>query len=259
MEVSDVFGIQPLAEATKIAIDKSFTGLSVFLEKVFLPGLQEFGFYIKDQVREWRLMNALKVMDKAKDRLTFKNDELQILANPRVGLSILQECSMVDDTELQDMWAGIFASSCTIDGKDDSNIIFVDLLKRMSVVEARILKYACENCIKTIYPNRLIIAETIEITFEELKIITGVEDIYRLDRELDHMLSLSLLADGTFGPFGGFTTTDINLKAGITPTALALNLYYKSNAINISQIDFWGDKLQMYKEDNEAMSNKIKE
>ena len=115
-------------------LKKTFNGLGAFLEVVFKPGLQELGFLIKDQVRQWRLKNALRVMEKARGKLYFENGELQIKANARVGLSIIENCSMVDDDELQDMWAGFFASSCTEDGKDDSNIIFVDLLRRMSVV-----------------------------------------------------------------------------------------------------------------------------
>ena len=150
MEVKDVIGLEPVSEAAKIAVEKSCNGLGVFLEAVFKPGLQELGFLIKEQVRQWRLNNALRVMDKARGKICFEDGELQIKANARVGLSIIENCSMVDDPELQDMWAGLFASSCTEDGKDDSNIIFVDLIKRMSVVEARILKYACENCRKKI-------------------------------------------------------------------------------------------------------------
>lgn len=249
-KTKSILGIEPVAEATKTIIDKSFNGLGVFLEKVFQPGLEEFGYLIKDKVRQWRLFNALKVMDKAKGRLGFENNELQILANARVGLSILDECSMIDDEELQDMWAGLFASSCTIDGMDDSNMIFVDLLKRISTVEARILKYGCVHCRKEIYPSGLIVpSETLEVSLEKLEEITGLTDVNRLDRELDHMTSLSLLLKGLFTPSAGFRISRPDLTAIITPSALALNLFYKTNAINCTPRDFWGDQLEEHKEE----------
>ena len=255
-KIKDIFGIEPVAETTKTIIDKSFNGLGVFLEKVFQPGLEEFGYLIKDQVRQWRLFNALKVMDKAKGRLGFENNELQILANARVGLSILDECSMIDDEELQDMWAGLFASSCTIDGMDDSNMIFVDLLKRISAVEARILKYGCERCRKEIYPSGLIVPyETFEVTLEKLEEITGITDVNRLDRELDHMESLSLFTNGIFEPRAGFKISRPGLTAVITPSALALNLFYKTNSINCTPRDFWGDQLEEYKEDKNGANS----
>lgn len=238
MEVKDILGIEPVAESAKIVIEKTFSGLGEFLEAVFLPGLQEFGFLIKDQVRTWRLNNALSVMDKAKGKLNYEDGELQIKANARVGLSIIDNCSIVDNSELQDMWAGLFASSCTEDGKDDSNIIFIDLLKRMSVIEARILKYSCENSRKRIFPNGLIVGDELVISLDDLISITGIDDLYRLDRELDHMNSLSLLK-----PYGGFVAYEKSLEANISPSALALNLYYKCTEVNKSEKEFWGDSL----------------
>ena len=47
---------------------------------------------------------------------------------------------------------------CTPDGHDDSNMNFVDLLRRMSSVEAKVIDYACRNCKKIIHPNKLITA-----------------------------------------------------------------------------------------------------
>lgn len=58
MEVKDILGIEPLAEATKIVIEKTYNGLGTFLRKVFEPGSEEIGFLLKDQVRRWRLNNV---------------------------------------------------------------------------------------------------------------------------------------------------------------------------------------------------------
>lgn len=126
--------------------------------------------------------------------------------------------------------------------KDDSNIIFVDILKRLSSVEARVLAYACKNCPKVIYPNGLIVAGTIRINFQDLVSITGIEDVYRLDREFDHLASLSLFSE-SYWSARGFSIEDNSFTADITPSALGLNLYYKTHCYKCSIAEFWQNEL----------------
>ena len=170
----------------------------------------------------------------------------------------MEGCSEVDNEELQDLWAGLFASSCTPDGKDDSNMNFVDLLRRMSSVEAKIIDYACSNSKKYIYPNKLIIADRLFVPFNALASIAGTDDIYRLDSELDHMRSIELLnqGDALEGTGGGFTVSDTTPEANITPSALALNLYFKTHSTGKSPKEFWGDKLISRNDADDEQQNK---
>ena len=244
-EIHDIFGLKPIGEAQLEVIRAAIKGVSTFLDIVFKPGLEELGYLMKDEVRYWRLNNILRMLNKAQGKLEFDGQNLNLTANARVGLNIMEGCSEVDNEELQDLWAGLFASSCTPDGKDDSNMNFVDLLRRMSSVEAKIIDFACKNSTKFLYPNKLIMSDGLTIPFETLVEITGTNDIYRLDSELDHMRSIELLVDSdTFGGGGGgFTASDIDMEANITPSPLALNLYYRTHSTGKSPIEFWGDKL----------------
>lgn len=261
MEINDILGLKPESEAQAENTKAAIKGVSSFLKVVFKPGLEELGYIIKDEIRYWRLNNILSMLNLAQGKLDFDGKELNLTANARVGLSIMEECSNVDNEELQDLWAGLFSSSCTPDGRDDSNMNFVDLLRRMSSVEAKILDYACRNCNKYIYPNQLIIAENITVSFETLVKIAGTNDRYRLDSELDHMRSIELLLQG--GSFadsgGGFTASDNSLEANITPSPLALNLYFKTHSLGISPKVFWGDKLIPRNEeaDNQKQQDEI--
>lgn len=248
MEINDILGIKPIGEAGLEATKASIKGVSSFLELVFKPGLEELGHLIKDEVRLWRLNNIIRTLEKAQGKMEFDGKDLSLTANARVGLNIMEGCSEVDNEELQDLWAGLFASSCTPDGKDDSNMNFVDLLRRMSSVEAKIIDYACKNSIKFLYPNKLILSDGLNVSFDTLVGITGTNDIYRLDSELDHMRSIELLVHGdTFeGGGGGFTASDTELDANITPSPLALNLYYRTHTTGKTPIEFWGDTLKLY-------------
>lgn len=242
MEIHDILGIEPIGKAGLELTKSAISGVSSFLSYVFKPGLEEIGYMARDEVRMWRLNNILRMLEKAKGKMCFDGQELNLCANARVGLSIMECCSEVDSDELQELWAGLFVSSCTPDGRDDSNMNFVDLLRRMSSVEARIIDYACRNCKKSLFPNKLIVANELTITFPELAKIAGTTDIYRLDSELDHMRSIELFASG-FLNGGGFSAYGVELDADITPSALALNLYYKTHSSGMSPIEFWGDSL----------------
>ena len=261
MEINDILGLKPESEAQAENTKAAIKGVSSFLKIVFKPGLEELGYIFKDEIRYWRLNNILSMLNLAQGKMEFDGKEINLTANARVGLSIMEGCSEVDNKELQDLWAGLFASSCTSDGQDDSNMIFVDLLRRMSSVEAKILDYACRNCNKYIYPNQLIIAEGITVPFDTLVNIAGTDDNYRLDSELDHMRSIELLLQG--GSFadsgGGFTASDNSLEANITPSPLALNLYFKTHSLGISPKVFWGDKLIPRNEeaDNQKQQDEI--
>lgn len=247
-KVKDILGIEPLSEAGYEITKGTIESISAFLNCVFKPGLEELGYLTKDKIRYWRLKNIIRTLEKAKGKMTFDGQSLQLTANARVGLSIMEGCSVVDNQVLQNMWAGLFVSSCTEDGYDDSNMNFVDLLKRMSSVEAKIIDYSCPHCMKILYPNKLIASQRLMVTYEKLVEITGVDDVYRLDHEMDHMRSMELLETGdTFTPGGGFSTIDNELSANITPSPMALNLYYKTHSNGKSQIELWGDKLTLYK------------
>ncbi len=228
----DILGIKPIGDAANTTVEKSFQGIEGFLKSVCVPALDEVGLLLRDKVRNWRLNNILSILDKAKGKLHFENEELKIQAHPRVALAIIENGSLNDNDEVQEMWAGLFASSCTKSGQEDENLIFVDLLKQLTNAQARILKYSSESVRKIIHENGLIVGDDLTLECKALIEISGINEIHRLDRELDHLRSLDLLS-------GGFVANDINLVAEISPTPLALNLYVKSQGHNSDPALFW--------------------
>lgn len=228
----DLLGIKAIGDSANTTVTKSFQGVEGFLKSVCVPALDEIGLLLKDKVRSWRLNNILSIIEKAKGKIGFQEGQLQIQAHPRVALSIIDNGSLNDNDEVQEMWAGLFASSCTTSGQEDENLIFVDLLKQLTNGEAKILRFACESSRKILHENGLVVGEHLEIDCNKLIEISGVKEIHRLDRELDHLRSLSLIE-------GGFNAKDNTLAADISPSALALNLYVKSQGHNTDPLLFW--------------------
>lgn len=240
----DILGIKPIGDAINTTVTKSFEGLEGFLKLVCAPALEEVGLLMKDQVRHWRLNNVMKILEKAHGKIEFKGNKLEMKAHPRVALSIIENGSLIDNDEVQQLWAGLFVSSCTKDGQDDENLIFVDLLKQLTVLEARIINYVCLSVQKVEHASGLIVPNTrLFVKSEELFEITGLQDLHRIDRELDHLKSLDLIGGQLSG---GFNSGDSTLTADITPTALALNLYIKTQGYNGNPVEFWKDNIVTY-------------
>lgn len=251
----DIFGIQPVASAIDSTVKKSLEGIQGFVELVCKPALGEIGLLAQDQIRFWRLNNVIRMLEKSKGKLEFEGDSFQLKSNPRIGLSIIENSSYVDNEGLLDMWAGLFASSCSENGQDDENLIFVDILKRLTSAQAKIVKYSVENCRKILYPNGLVLPENgLEIHADNLKELTGISNIHRIDRELDSLRTMGLFPDLS----GGFTVDAPDLIAGITPTYLALSLYIRCEGSSSDPDKYWSDIITE-EEYNKEMELKAKE
>ena len=117
----DAFGIRPYGKALEKAVDEA----RIFLEAVCLPAAQEFGLLLRDKVIRWRLKNAIAIVQEAKRMLEDQGGYAGLSAPPRVIIKVLEEGSCVDAAEVQKMWAGLLASSCTKHANNEVNLIFL--------------------------------------------------------------------------------------------------------------------------------------
>lgn len=237
----DILGVKSLGDATNTIITKSIGGIELFLKIVCKPAFEEFGLMLGDKVRHWRVNNIINVLEKSQDKLEFRDNKLELKINPRIALGIIENASLTDENELQDLWSGLFAASCNHDEKNDENIIFIDFLKSITCTQAKILKYVCENSIKVIYNNGLMTSEKLILNVDKLKEISGILDLYRLDRELDHLAHLNLIGQDIFNGSGGIKISDFT--ANVTPTTLALNLYVRCNGYNGDPQFYWTNNI----------------
>jgi hypothetical protein len=131
--ISDLLGAKPIAESIHALTEASVKGSSAFLSRICLPAAKEVGLLLRDHVREWRADHANKIVAKAESLVSNQADFDKLQAHPRLVAKIIEQGSWADSDEVQNMWAGLLASSCAIDGFDDSNLIFVDLLSQITL------------------------------------------------------------------------------------------------------------------------------
>ncbi len=234
MEIKDVFGVGPVAEAGKRAVDSTFDAASAFLSRICLPASEEFGLLLKDKVKAWRASNALKITLKAERLHAATPSASETHAHPRLVGQIIEHGSWSESEEVQTMWAGLLASSCTIDGQDDSNLMFIDILSRLTISQVRVIDYACKTARVRKVRDGLIYPDKLMCTLDELKALSQIDDLHRLDRELDHLLSIGLLNLNEAG-------LDIRQQSvvGLTPSPLALQMYVRCNGVLNDPADYY--------------------
>lgn len=192
-EITDILGIKEYGEATKIVVKETMEGARAFLGRVCNPAAGEFGLLLQDKVRHWRNKNLIKTFLDT-ERILLEQGRKDDQVHPRMLHHVMESASLVDDVELQKMWSGILASSCNQDGKDDSNLVFMNLLDQLTAPQVKFVSYLCENSVKKISFDGLIYAEEVSIPKARLIEIWNGADIHRIDSELDSLRALDLIS-----------------------------------------------------------------
>jgi hypothetical protein len=226
-----VLGLQPISDSVKVVTQGTVDGASAFLSRICLPAAEEFGFLLKDKVSSWRANNAVKITDKAQKILEKKSNSLVVSAHPRIIYTAIENGSWAEDDFMQNFLAGILASACTPNGKDESNIIFINFLSQITTNQARIIDHICKNAKTYKGGTGLTLCERFEMEIDELLRVSGIKDIHQLDRELDHLRGLELIFEGLAYD---------NVKANVTPQSLCLQFYVRTQGYVGSPIDFFG-------------------
>lgn len=228
----DILGIKPVGDSIKSVTKATIDGAAAFLSRICLPAAEEFGLLLQDKVKNWRQNNIIRMLLKSEEKFNKFNKHQGGHAHPRLVSQIIEHGSWVDDQGVQELWAGLLSSSCSEDGLDESNLIFISILAQLTSLQARIINFACENAKKSITKAGWITTNAeLSIELKGLEKITLCSDFHRLDRELDHLRSLELVHEGFYPD---------STKAGITPTALALQLYVRCQGFIGSPIEYYG-------------------
>ncbi|MBK9326402.1 MAG: hypothetical protein IPN00_08730 [Hydrogenophilales bacterium] len=228
----DILGVKPVADAVSHVSKVTVDGASSFLSRICLPAAEEFGLLLQDKVRAWRAANAIRVVTEAQALLQKFEPMPDGHAHPRLVASVIEEGSWSDDATLQEMCGGLLASSCSQDGHDDSNLIFIGLLKQLTRVQVRLLRFSVEQAKKGTDSNGLItVIEPLMTDISTVLRVAEVDDIHRVDQELDHLRGSELIAEG-------FATG--RSQANLMPTALAINLYVRCQGYRGNAADYFG-------------------
>ncbi len=226
-------GIDSVGKIAENITDATIQGTSTVLGRICLPVAKEIGLWLRDKMKLYRSYNIINTIEKFERKRFQNNVEDNACANPRIIHEIIENCSWAEDPMVQDLWAGLIASSCSEAGTDDSNLIFVNIISQLTKIQALIIRYICEISVKCKFRNGLIVSKDLIVIASDLTSLADEIDIQRLDLEIDQLRHLGLIT-----PSSGFNDSDtVNLE--VTPTAVALHMYTRCSGSRLSPVDYF--------------------
>jgi hypothetical protein len=118
----------------------------------------------------------------------------------------------------------------------------VNLLSQLTAAEAKFLDRLCEEIDKEVSPGGTIRAVPTYFTLHNIMDVFGIDEFYRLHRELDHLASLNLAHFGLpeiLGEQALNFTNDKPIMVEGCPTPLALYMYIKCKGFGGSPIEYF--------------------
>jgi hypothetical protein len=209
-----------------IAAKSMNEAIGTLIAKVCYPAADELGESFANKIGEWRSRNIHGILKKTDEALC----DSSVYAHPRIAHHILDEGSWCGQDEVQSMWAGLLASSCTETGDDESNLVFINILRQLTSLQVNIINYVCENSEKSTTEFGWLLSGHFSMPLEDIVSVTGVDDVHRIDRELDQLRALELI-------FKGFEP--MSKKADLTLSPFALQMYARCKGNRGSPVEFF--------------------
>ncbi len=190
-----------------------------FLHRVSPDATPEVSRLLHEGLSNYRLESAVEIALRAERLLTFGIDLEPKHAPSGLVIRIIEDGSWADDPWVQQLWAGLLATSCTTEGRDESNVLYIDLFRQLTTTHTRILEAACTRPSKSRSGLGWTSSRTLTCTAKELTEIARCSDLIRIGRDLEYLADLELVTvkvDTSF--FSPIADTKIS------PTSLGLEL-----------------------------------
>ena len=167
-------------DGVKLSVGKEpAQALTKGLGDIFGLATESFGIFT-DKIRARRKINQLKLTKKIQEEAKSLNLTVEQLAN--IGLKELavieQHAILEEDETLQSMWAKLIVDSVS-NNEDKDNLTFMNILKEITPLQAKILKFYYEVIInKREIPSLGKVLKAVVVKNEILRHLDIDEDIF---------------------------------------------------------------------------------
>jgi hypothetical protein len=174
-----------------------------------------------------RTEKAMWIVHRAEKLLASQPHPERLRAHPQLITSILKHGSWADDFT-EHLWAGLLASSCTVDGTDESNTVFVDLLVNFTFHQSRIFVAGSIQALELMAGTNDPSSTPIVLTPEQMIRLTGMYDLSRLATSMSYLFTSGII-EKRFD-LTSYIPMD---KFDITPTRLGLDLFRRCQGLHL--------------------------
>jgi hypothetical protein len=197
-----------------------------FLRRICPPAAEEMKEMMHKTLSSVRVANAVDIAFKAERLLVNQPNAYNMVAHPGLMVRILEHGTWVDMEWIQELWAGLLASSCTFEGQDESNLVFINLLSRMAPLPTQILTAACAKATQAMAESASVSPYLLAFSAEEMAKITRSNNLTKIYRSIAELSELGLLERGPK------ISSSANSDTGkAKPTNLGLQMYARCQGI----------------------------
>ncbi|WP_348263702.1 hypothetical protein P8935_03870 [Telmatobacter sp. DSM 110680] len=197
-----------------------------FLCQICPSTVEEIKLALHQRLSNKRVASAVEIALKAQKLLAESEHVADKLAHPDMVRRILENGSWTADDWIRQWWAGLLVSSCSPDGLDTSNSVFIDLLAKLMPAHLHVLKFVCILDIGSAADGQAGAKRELYCTADELIEAVGSPSLARIQQTMGQLSSLGLLAEHSNPSY--ISVTDKG-KTRIEPTALGVNMYARCN------------------------------
>ncbi len=196
-----------------------------FLRRISPDAAERVEQLMRKGLSRQRCSSALAIAVKAEELLAFGSLTDRMRVHPDILVRVFEDGSWAEAEWLQHFWAGLLATSCTLDEVSSLNLALIDVFSQLTPIHARILAIICAKAAKAMaepgwagsHPPSSSVAEIIE------KMDT--RELVRIDRDLGHLENMELIKKIEMS-----SRLEAFRDAPITPTDFGLELNARCNA-----------------------------
>lgn len=169
------------------------TKAGTFLARVFNDPIVEVAGMIHDRLRFVRWKNTVKMAEEVNAILADKKISNLRGVPPKLALPIIEEASLEDDPSLQKLWSHLLANAMNPEFNGELRYGFVDMIKGITGVEARLLKGFYEVLQRESKLSPLSGVYGHVLTKEQLMRVLGISlDVYAIS--VNNLMRMQLVA-----------------------------------------------------------------
>jgi len=195
-----------------------------FLRQICPPADAEVTDLLHRTLSNVRAANLVEVALKAERLLAQEPDAYSMAANRDLILRILEQGSWVDLEWLQELWAGLLATSCTFEGQDESNLVYVNLLSKLSPLPMQILTMACAKAMLGMTESAEALPARLACSADEIARMTRSNNLVKIYKSIGELSELGLVEKN---PRSASPANPGAAKA--MPTQLGLEMFARCN------------------------------
>lgn len=173
-----------------------------------------------------RAYNIVEVTLRAERILAQEPNADCLVAHPDLIQRIIEYGSWVDVEWLQDLWAGLLATSCTFEGGDESNLVYINLLSKLSPLPTQILTMACAKAMQSMVESAEASPAHLASSADEIAKITRSNNLLKVYKSIGELSELGLVEKN---PRSASPANPGEAKA--MPTQLGLEMFARCNGL----------------------------